>query len=340
MLNFFPHIYPDELWSSVVARAYKYSGYVTCKSFAQEIFKGKQECLNNIFINSYKKDFTALINKVSGPKVVVEHTLIPFYLLTSGSNKKQLYKKALKYDRGINKNLAVPKNIDCHLKYCPICYKEEIEQFGEPYWHVSHQVLNYCPKHCCKLIVSSIPYTRSKCYSFTPLSDIVLDNTSQSILDESNINIMFDRYIANVLREITTFANNSISDYLRSVIPDCYFKDVRRERINSKKLFSDITNFYSDLIGINRLTPYRIRSILNSTQINVRDYLLISYFLGLSPEAASKAKVMKQENKTVGRITSLYQKSNSIHYVSRVMGLDRRVVRCVIKNTKVLGIIN
>lgn len=331
MLNFFPHIYPDELWSSVVARTYKYSGYVTCKSFAQDIFKGKQECLNNIFINSYKKDFAALINKVSGPKVVVEHTLIPFYLLTSGLNKRQLYKKALKYDRGINKNLAVPKNIDCHLKYCPICYKEEIEQFGEPYWHVSHQVLNYCPKHCCKLIVSSIPYAKSKCYSFTPLSDITLEDTNLSILDESNINIKFDRYIAKVLGETTTFRNNSISDYLRSVIPDFYFRDIQRQRINSKKLFVDLKNYFKDLDGIQCLTAYRLRSILNSTQINVKDYLLITFFLGITPKEASRTKVFYKRNKIVNKILSLYKETNNIHYVSRIVKLDRRIVRKTVR---------
>ena len=339
MLNILPRIYPDELWGSVISRTFALSGYVMCKSFAKDIFKGNQQCLNNVFINSYRNDISSLFKRVYGTKEIINHTLIPYYLLTSGPDKKHFYIKATHFDRSVNKNLAVPKTIDCHLKYCEQCGKEEIEQYGEPYWHLSHQVLNYCPKHCCKLTTSNIPYVRAKWYSFPTLSDVFQEHNI-SVVDKSNINVLFDQYIVNVLNEPISFAGNDISEYLRSVLPDCYFKDLSKNRIDSIKLLSDIKRFFYGLDGIEYLTAYRVRSIFNSTQINVRDYLLIACFLGLSPRDVSKAKTFKKENKTVNRIVSLYKERNSINYISRVMLLDRRVIRRVLRNTKVLEIIN
>ncbi len=40
------------------------------------------------------------------------------------------------------------------LCFCPLCMKQETEQFGEPYWHRLHQIpgVTCCPKHRVKLI--------------------------------------------------------------------------------------------------------------------------------------------------------------------------------------------
>lgn len=44
---------------------------------------------------------------------------------------------------------SIPK-----LKYCPVCMKEEVEAYGESYWHREHQIpsITACRKHKCRLI--------------------------------------------------------------------------------------------------------------------------------------------------------------------------------------------
>lgn len=51
----------------------------------------------------------------------------------------------------IQNSTCVPDSI--RLRYCPECVRQDIAQFGEPYWHRSHQmkVVKCCHKHGCEL---------------------------------------------------------------------------------------------------------------------------------------------------------------------------------------------
>ena len=39
------------------------------------------------------------------------------------------------------------------LRYCPLCRQEDIEKYGEPYWHTVHQIelMPLCPIHRCRI---------------------------------------------------------------------------------------------------------------------------------------------------------------------------------------------
>jgi TniQ len=45
-----------------------------------------------------------------------------------------------------------------YLKFCPECFDTEVEQYGEPYWHCSHQIpgMAICTKHRILLLDSNV----------------------------------------------------------------------------------------------------------------------------------------------------------------------------------------
>lgn len=53
-------------------------------------------------------------------------------------------------------------------KYCPVCYQEDKERYGEPYWHREHQIplMPLCPTHGYRLVQYEI--------SFSKLSEVFL----------------------------------------------------------------------------------------------------------------------------------------------------------------------
>lgn len=45
-----------------------------------------------------------------------------------------------------------------HLRYCPACFQQELQEYGEAYWHRAHQIKasQACAKHNCLLLDSTI----------------------------------------------------------------------------------------------------------------------------------------------------------------------------------------
>lgn len=329
MLNYLAPLYEDELWSSCLSRTFRYGGIVASKRFSKLIFSGKQECLNSVFVNSYKREFKKLIKEVYGPKTILKHTLIPFYTITLGDDKQNIYSRALRFDRSINKSLAVPKSNDCHLKYCDECVKQDKQKYGEAYWHLSHQITNYCQKHRCKLLVSDIQYAKSKIYSLLPEPNPSTNQIERK--EQDDINIVFETYLLKAMESNNVSKGFPISNYLRSIIPEKYFRDKTMERINSIKLLKDVKQRFQGLDGIDGLTEYRIRSLFNSTQINVRDYLLLTFFFGVSARDAVVAKPCHRTNHFVERVISLRNRNKSINSISRLLNTDKRIVRRIIR---------
>jgi hypothetical protein len=59
-------------------------------------------------------------------------------------------------------------------RFCPQCAAEEVEQYGEPYWHVDHQIpmMTLCPIHGCALQQLTIEENRMD-YTYLPLSSVL-----------------------------------------------------------------------------------------------------------------------------------------------------------------------
>ena len=328
MIGYLADIYPDELISSCLCRTYKHSGYCSCIGFGKEIFKKKNECIDYFLFNNLKNYLKAMIN---AKQIIHQNTLIPYYTLSLGSKKKEVYVKALKFNREAIKHLAIPKINNRFLKYCTFCYQEDKKLHGEPYFHRIHQVVEVCPYHNCRLNRCSIISHKNKSASFKTLDDIEIKNTKQLVLKDNDINVVYSKFVLEVLNQEIKFSKESLSNYLRKVTPIRYYVDKSLCMINSKKLFSEMKSFYKNFYDFD-LTKYRVCSIYNGTQLNVRSYLLIAFFLGLSPIQVSNIKPIKRENRFVNKTIKLYKEHHSIQKVSILTGVDKRIIRRIVRS--------
>lgn len=50
------------------------------------------------------------------------------------------------------------------MRYCPVCYQEDLQLYGEPYWHRSHQLpdMQICTKHRCWLVDTDVTYNSAR----------------------------------------------------------------------------------------------------------------------------------------------------------------------------------
>ncbi len=144
MLAYFPTPYPDEIWLSVLWRyqirigdvnpLYSAGSFTACPGVSQvtaELPEGMMDA----------------------EEMILEHSLFCYYYRMRTIEDKIKLLAALSTDEGRagqhtqNRQLLV-------LRYCPCCMKEDMEKYGESYWHREHQLpyMPVCPKHKVRLI--------------------------------------------------------------------------------------------------------------------------------------------------------------------------------------------
>lgn len=152
-LIFFTNPFPDELLFSVCARFHKRSGNIHEKATLQDLFSNRS-ITASVFLPSAISALIANMppfSKYSEEQFIFENTLYPFisaflperqankvYQSMLGNDGKDIYVRA-----GIIAS-GVPQNK--FIRFCPLCFQDEEERYGEPYFHRTHQLSGI---HCC-----------------------------------------------------------------------------------------------------------------------------------------------------------------------------------------------
>lgn len=157
MLRYFPNIYPDELLYNAYSRYYRNTGKCSIKSTFTEIFG----LHNHVFqVVDFPRNLDAFISQIetedfyNSDDIIFRFTMLPLFYpflnesmqaycinAMKGNQSKVIYIKL-----GI---LASNITYSRSFKYCPDCIYEDIERYGEPYFHRSHNLegVLLCHKH-------------------------------------------------------------------------------------------------------------------------------------------------------------------------------------------------
>ena len=158
MFSFFPTPYPDELFYSIITRYHIRSGN---KNFQQTLFEllgySPQQLCNIELPNNliFLVKHLPIASRHSVQSLICDHTLYPFYksFLTQPEAfflKEMLAKKANKPILKIAKiSINEKRETRQFLKFCRQCLEQDIQRYGEAYWHCIHQVpgVLVCPIH-------------------------------------------------------------------------------------------------------------------------------------------------------------------------------------------------
>lgn len=156
MLSVLPPLYPDELLYSLYARYKRWLGYDSDSSVFADLFCEVGRCRSRLA--SIDHDHADLFFKNvprtwarSHERIITDYTMrryftaFEFHLDADGDAIDAEFSKYSKMRR-LPSNGVVRTTV---LGYCTECLVNDCRQFGEPYWHRSHQLRGVfvCSKH-------------------------------------------------------------------------------------------------------------------------------------------------------------------------------------------------
>ncbi|WP_144140733.1 TniQ family protein [Paraburkholderia sp. BCC1884] len=159
---YFPHLYPDELTSSLLIRASRHLG-IRYDEVAKTL-TGSNVKTRVHFTNPFALMQIAEATRMTYDNVLVNHTLYPYVTALMTVRRKEQIRAGLMettpQTRSDFKWLAgVPwSNLACR-RFCPECLREDLQRYGESYWHRSHQLpgVYTCISHRRLLLGTAMP---------------------------------------------------------------------------------------------------------------------------------------------------------------------------------------
>ena len=167
MLGFFPTPYPDELLYSIIARYHIRSGNISPKITLQELFGSTTTIATPDLpssLNYLSKQIQHLFPN-SVPDLIDRYTLYSFYRPFLPPQRARLIQQSMKANIGQNIHtragimasaIATPR----YFRFCPQCNAEDLDRYGEIYWHRLHQITGVliCLEHSTLLQDSTISF--------------------------------------------------------------------------------------------------------------------------------------------------------------------------------------
>lgn len=293
MLTYFPTPYPGEWWYSVLCRYHVRSGRKKFATTLHELYGTHPLTHGRLFPGGDCHAITGQLpeNLVTLKDVLLEHTLMPYYLRLHSPEKKQSVFCNLLAGRsgGLTSiQIQTPEGKQ-GLKFCPICRAEDEERYGEPYWHREHQIplMPLCPKHGCRLRLVEIPLSRLS-EVFLPLSSINAGN------DVAPVGLPWEPLLSDALNCILSlpFETGPPLGYsnLENALLSAGFgiHAVRgKSSLDAEKLRVSCTKFYGGSIGeqyFAKLSPAIIYRVCHWKLTSPERYALLTVFAGLTVE--------------------------------------------------------
>ncbi|KHF31839.1 TnsD family Tn7-like transposition protein [Paenibacillus sp. FSL M7-1455] len=170
-----PVPYPDELLYSVITRYHLRANNTTSKWSYKELF-GTENIIPTIDLPSHIEAFSrrSMLHGMTADDWMKGHTCYPFYAPFLPKDRANRLKQLMKGPdgSGIHALVGITASIvdrNSDLRFCSQCYEEDINQYGEPYWHRIHQLPGVwvCPVH--RDVLHRITYPVSDRYGLTVL---------------------------------------------------------------------------------------------------------------------------------------------------------------------------
>ena len=300
MIAFFPEPYPDELAYSWFSRYHLQAGYPTHKAAMQDLYCKRSDTPSKEFIGNLNLEARAVIAKICPIRdVALQHTMYPQYARFVPLAKKENALRHLGWDSTDPHHLfaILPRaESEQHLRYCPICAQEDRKQYGETYWHRTHQIRNLvvCPRHGCRLKASAVPAKSEQCFTFCPAELYITDT---DVTWEENPQLLrFAEYMAAVFDATMEFELDiPISAILYDGMSRTkYLKATGRSRY-TKTLVEDLTAFYGNMGLPSVATMSQIQRVLLRDRYDFSVVCQLAFFLGMSVEELTAPELTPEQ---------------------------------------------
>lgn len=171
MMGFFTDPYPDEILYSTLARYARRVNYSSKQDISVDLFK----VIGGAVSTTFQTRIGALVDQLprnhryTPEQLIWDHTILPLFspfLEADGAQRLLDSMKGVPTGRPAQfKHIRWPYV----LRYCPLCAESDRSQFGQAFWHRSHQVpfVSVCPIHRTRLVNTQIN-SKHRIYSQIP----------------------------------------------------------------------------------------------------------------------------------------------------------------------------
>ena len=286
-LSYMPEIYPDELMYSWYARYYVHSGYPNYNAALEDLMVTNTTRVDMEFCGKLNKGAKQLFSSMYGMEYLIRnHTMYPQYARFEPEEKqKEAMRALISGDRDIRTILSFPKSKESlrYLRYCPVCVKEDRENFGETYWHRSHQIrhITCCLEHGCKLHISDIMTTANTSPRLWPAEEIV---TEMTVIPAKDFEIMIAKYIFDIFRAPMPQNQPPFGVWLRSKLGGTPYISARRKKLYAKRLYEELTALFEDYPDTAIRGEYQIRKMVTDHMHFFFPACQLAFFLGISSD--------------------------------------------------------
>lgn len=174
---FFPNPYSDELLYSALARYCVQSGNISSIKNFEDIF-GSRKIIASVELPGNLESIVSNLpanSKYSSEYFIYNNTLFPYIASFLPEMRAKEVKELMKKGQSsstYSKAGYISGNITQNrkFKFCTECMKEDLQNYGEMFWHRIHQVteVHVCPKHKLALCESNTPMRGNNRQSFIP----------------------------------------------------------------------------------------------------------------------------------------------------------------------------
>ncbi len=339
-IAYFPKIYPDELIYSLFARYYQNCGYPNYIFCAEDLFVNKRVRPDIEFINELQPEIIHLLCQDMTIKHLIEkHTMFPYYARFLPKERRIKGFEALCSMSGnYNNLLAVPKQKNGeirYLRYCPLCVKEDRCIYGETYWHRSHQMMgvNFCPKHGCKLVNSSITANANTSPNLTSAEGEVKE--FENIVYGSELEIKLAKYTGEVFQaDMNMESIVEVGKFLHSRLYGTKYVSVRGEQRNIKLFTDDFLAFYGNGFEQGLKELWQIQKLLTNDRFNCFEVCQMAMFQRISITDLCNMKLPEksQEQLFDEKVRELHEQGLNYMEIAKRLNASYNVVKPIGEN--------
>ncbi|MCT4596030.1 MAG: TnsD family transposase [Anaeromicrobium sp.] len=255
-MNCFPLLYKDSLLYDIISRYRRMNGIISTKALVKDLY-GKEVTLTSIYFPPHISGIVSNLpytSKITEDIIIKNHTMYPFYTAFLSPDKSKEIYDAMSVSNGhsfFNKVGICSSQIrmNKYLKFCPICFKEDMKKYGESYWRRLHQIpgVFYCLEHECELLDSDVtPINCRVQYS------CAYEETCVDIGENKIINPRFKELNLQLIRQVNYLLRNDVERKELDFIIDFYIDRLRDRGLTAssgaiymKEFQREFVNFYS-----------------------------------------------------------------------------------------------
>lgn len=294
MIGVFPDLYhPDELVYSCLSRYAAYTGYLVHRSVAEDLFLNRLDRPSVEFFNALTEDVMShLTAKRNITDMIHDHTMFDYYArFASAEKRKRLMDMLIAGDvKSFNNAVSTRKVGERHLRFCVSCAQEDREQYGETYWHRSHQLpeIRVCSRHNYYLCDTEVSISSNVSPAFYP-AEVTVPYDLTPTLCNDKLELQIAQYVSLVLEcKYDIAASVPVGAFLRSRLEGTKYNSPRGEACHLALLHNDIQEHYKGIDTYGFTESWQLSKLLTGNRHNFYEVCLVALFLGIQPEELSQ----------------------------------------------------